>query len=437
MRAGDVVSCTRCTTAVRGDGPRSWASLLFMRSPLLAIFLVVLVDVLAFTLIVPLLPFYAERFGATPSEVGHLVSVFAVCQLLAGPMLGRLSDRVGRRPVLALSQLGTFAGFLVLAGAKSLPMVFLSRIIDGVTAGNLTVAQAAIVDVTKPEERGRGFALIGVSFGVGFLIGPALSAWLATIDLHAPVYLAAGLSLLSVILTLVLLPKRAPEPAPQQGSLRGEVPPAPPPERRLGVLDWGAYGQYLRRPALAARLAQYFLFSLSFVTFTAGFALYAERRFVRADGHPWGVREVGFTLAYSGVLGVILQGRFVGLAIARFGEATMVRFGFAFQALGFALLAFTGSTPALLAASTVASLGSSPLRPALTSLITKSAGPREQGTVLGLSQSLNAVAQIVAPLIAGTLIEHQALGAWAFAAGGASLLALAVPIPPPEAETGA
>ncbi len=398
-----------------------------MRSPLVAIFLIVAVDVLAFTLIVPLLPFYAERFGATPHEVGYLVSTFAVCQLLAGPVLGNLSDRVGRKPVLALSQLGTFAGFVLLGFAHSLPMIFAARVIDGITAGNLSVAQAAIVDVTTPEKRARGFAVIGIAFGLGFLIGPAVSAWLATIDLRLPIALAAGLSLVSVALTLALLPDKAAPREEQRGSYRGERAPQPSKDRRLGVLDWGAYRTYLSRPALASRLAQYFLFSLSFITFTSGLALFAERRFTRADGHPWGVREVGFVFAYAGVLGLVLQGGFVGRVIARYGEAPMVRFGFALQAVGFAMLAWTHSLTMLLIASTVSSLGNAPLRPALTSLITRRVGADEQGLVLGLSQSLNSVAQIAAPLIAGTLIGRGALGAWAVVAGAFALVALAVP----------
>ncbi len=399
-----------------------------MRSPLTAIFLVVVVDVLAFTLIIPLLPFYAERFGATPREVGYLVSTFALCQLLAGPVLGDLSDRVGRKRVLAVSQLGTFAGFVVLGLARSLWVVFLARVIDGLTAGNISVAQAAIVDVTTPERRARGFALIGVAFGVGFLIGPALSAWLVTWDVRLPIAVAAGLSLTSVALTLALLPPPPRAPSPPEGALRGEKPPGPAPrERRLGVLDWSAYGAYLRRPALASRLGQYFLFSLSFVVFTAGFALFAERRFTTAAGRPFGPREVGLVLAYSGVLGVILQGGVVARVIGRFGEAAMVRVGFALQAVGLALLAWVHTVPTLLAASTVMALGNAPLRPALTSLITRRVGPQEQGLVLGLSQSLNAVAQIAAPLVAGLLIDRGWLSAWALAAAGFAAVALAVP----------
>src|SRR5262249_1769340 len=149
------------------------------KSPLLSIFLIVLVDVLGLTIILPLLPFYAESLGATASVVGLLVSTYAVCQLIAGPPLGHLSDRIGRRPVLLVSQIGTCVGFLILGFARTLWVVFLARIIDGLTAGNLTVAQAYIADVTEAENRAKAFGLIGIAFGVGFLVGPGISGFLA------------------------------------------------------------------------------------------------------------------------------------------------------------------------------------------------------------------------------------------------------------------
>src|SRR5207247_7772541 len=175
-------------------------------SPLLSIFLIVLVDVLGLTIILPLLPFYAESLGATPSTVGLLVSAYAICQLLAGPPLGQLSDRVGRRPVLLVSQMGTFVGFLILASARTLWVVFLARVIDGLTAGNLTVAQAYISDVTKPEDRAKSFGIIGIAFGLGFLIGPAVSGLLAKYDYRYPIFAAAALSATSILTTYLLLP---------------------------------------------------------------------------------------------------------------------------------------------------------------------------------------------------------------------------------------
>src|SRR5580700_11323278 len=184
--------------------------LLLLKSPLVPIFLIVSVDVLGLTIILPLLPFYAEKFGASPAVVGLLVSSYAFCQLIAGPLLGRLSDRMGRRPLLLVSQAGTFIGFLILAYAHALWMVFLSRIIDGATAGNLSLAQAYISDVTKPEERAKSFAIIGIAFGMGFLIGPAISGFLAQYSYQYPIFAAAGLSLTSILATYFLLPSGPP-----------------------------------------------------------------------------------------------------------------------------------------------------------------------------------------------------------------------------------
>jgi MFS family permease len=204
------------------------------RSPLLPIFLIVVVDVLGLTIILPLLPFYAERLGASPTVVGLLVSSYAACQLIAGPLLGQISDRMGRRPLLLVSQMGTFIGFLILAWAGSLWLVFLARIIDGLTAGNLSLAQAYISDVTRPEERAKSFGVIGVAFGIGFLIGPAISGFLSTFGYQFPIFAAAALSATSILSTYFLLPSVSPAP-----ESNGEAGPPAPAGRRLRVLDWG------------------------------------------------------------------------------------------------------------------------------------------------------------------------------------------------------
>ncbi len=383
------------------------------KSPLLSIFLIVLVDVLGLTIILPLLPFYAESMGATPAVVGMLVSAYAVCQLLAGPPLGQLSDRVGRRPVLLVSQMGTFAGFLILAYAQTLWVVFLARIIDGLTAGNLTVAQAYISDVTKPENRAKAFGIIGISFGLGFLIGPAVAGVLAGFGNQAPIFAAAGLSLTSILATYFLLPAVPPHPRPVDDTHRG----------------WKLYLDAFTDKKLAPMLWQFFAFTFAFSTFFSGFALFAERRFTY-HAAPFGTKEVGYVFAFSGLVGILIQGGGIGPMVRALGERRLVELGFAAMAVGFAVLGMVYHIGYLLLAIAFITFGSAILRPSLTSLITSQVAKHRQGMVMGLMQSLMSIAQIVAPVVAGVLIQNHLLGVWAFAATaicgiGLSLIALA------------
>ena len=383
-------------------------------SPLLAIFLIVAVDVLGLTIMIPLLPFYAEKLGATPTEVGLLIAVYAACQLFSGPLLGRLSDFTGRKPLLLVSQVGTLIGFLVLAFAPSLWVVFIARVIDGSTAGNLSLAQAYISDVTRPEERAKSFGVIGIAFGMGFLIGPAISGYLAKFDYRDPIFAAAALSATSILSTYFLLPtvKAA------AGAATG------PGGKRLSLLQWNEYGRYFRQPELALRLFQFLAFGFAFAMFTAGFPLFAERR-LTWHGLKFGPEQVGFTWAWAGFLGIFLQGPALGKMVKRFGESTLNRVGFLSYAAGYATLAWCFSIPVLIAATTVLALGSL-VRPTLTSMITKAAPREEQGVVLGLTQSLTSIAQITGPPLAGFLIQRGMLSTWGLTAAAVSLIGLAL-----------
>lgn len=371
------------------------------RSPLLPIFLIVLVDILGLTIILPLLPFYAEHLGASALVVGLLISSYAFCQLIAGPVLGRMSDHMGRKPLLIVSQMGTLTGFLILAFAGSLWVVFLSRIIDGLTAGNLSLAQAYIADVTVPEKRAKSFGVIGIAFGIGFLIGPAISGYLSQFGLAYPIFAAAFLSASSIVCTTTLLPKVEPHTEDQSG----------PAGRRLSIFEWKGYAEYFARPKLGALLWQFFFFAFSFALFISGFALFAQRRYM-LNGHFFGAKEVGYVFAYVGFLGLILQGGLIGRLVKWMGERKLVWTGFGLSAIGYGLLAWTHTVGQLLFASTVNSYGGV-IRPSVTSLISQQAGKREQGVVLGLTSSIVAISQIVAPVIAGSLIDRGLLNVWA------------------------
>jgi MFS transporter, DHA1 family, tetracycline resistance protein len=318
---------------------------------------------------------------------------------------------MGRRPLLLVSQAGTFIGFLILAYANALWLIFLSRIIDGLTAGNLSLAQAYISDVTKPEERAKSFALIGIAFGMGFLIGPAISGFLAQFSYQYPIFAAAALSAASILSTYFLLPAGAP------AAMDGATP------RKFTILDWGNYLRYFREPGLGPLLWQFLAFALAFSMFISGFPLFAERRYVW-HGHAFGPKEVGYLFAFLGLLGVVLQGGLIGRLVKAFGELRLVRAGFFCAMAGLAALGFTYEVPLLLVVAALASAGLGAVRPALTSLITQKTARSEQGVVLGLTQSLNSLAAIIAPAIGGLLIDHSLLAAWALIAAGISGAAL-------------
>jgi MFS family permease len=350
---------------------------------------------------IPLLPFYAEKLGASPTTVGWLIGVYAACQLISGPLLGRLSDHMGRKPLLLVSQAGTFIGFLITAYAPSLWILFLARAIDGSTAGNLSLAQAYISDVTKPQDRAKSFGIIGIAFGMGFLIGPAISGFLAQFDYKYPIFAAAALSATSILSTYLLLP--AVTPGGSGTALSG------PGGKRLTLVQWGAYVEYFRQPVLARQLWQFLSFSLGFSMFVAGMPLVLERRLM------FGPRQVGYTWAFAGLMGIFLQGPALGRLVKRFGERALNRAGFMGYVGSYAILGFVTNIPLLVAATLVGSIGGL-VRPTLTSMITQATSRDEQGVVLGLTQSLTSVAMIAAPPLGGLLIEHGWLTAWGLTA---------------------
>ncbi len=377
-----------------------------LRSPLFPIFLTVFVDVLGLTIVLPLLPFYAQHFGASPFVVGCLTASYAACQLFSGPVLGRISDRIGRKPTLLFSQLGTFFGFVMIGGASSLWMLFLGRMLDGATAGNLTIAQAYISDVTKPEDRTKAFGFIGIAFGMGFLLGPAFSGLAAKhYGYAAPPFIAAGLSALSMLCTATLLPKVAPKPrAEGQGAFE--------------------IGRFFSHPSSRTPLLAFFVYILTFSLFLGGNALFLERRL------SFDVAQVGYVFALSGFVGAIVQGGLIGRLVKKLGEERLAMAGFASMAVGFAIAGFVRGAPLLVVAVTIAGFGIAVTRPCLTTLITRSVEPHDQGIALGLSQSLACIANIVGPLTAGALIGRSWLLAWALLASGIALLGvLATPRP--------
>jgi MFS transporter, DHA1 family, tetracycline resistance protein len=371
------------------------------KSPLLPIFLIVLVDILGFTIVIPLLPFYALHFNATPFVATTLVSVYAVCSLISTPVIGKLSDQYGRKPLLLYSQAGTCAGFIVLAFSNSLWMVFLGRMLDGLSAGNLSIAQAYISDNTAPENRTKAFGIIGIAFGIGFMGGPWLGGVLGKQALHLPFLVSACLSGVAMLTTYFLLPG-----APPPQEVKPELGPG---GRRPSAFDWKTYAEYFGRPALRALYIQFFLFSFAFSCFFSGFALFAT-----ANPHfLWGPKQVGYLFAYAGFLGILLQGGLLGRLVKKWGEFKLAIFAFVASIIAYTLVGFATSLAMLIVATTINAFGQGILRPVLTARLTHAVDRHEQGVVLGISGSLGSVAMSLAPPTGGTMLEQGWLFAWA------------------------
>ena len=362
------------------------------RSPLLVIFTTVFIDLVGFGIVIPVLPFYAEGtvFNATPRTVAILFASYSVMQLIFSPILGGLSDKYGRRPVLLVSIVGTGIGFLILGFATTVWMLFVGRILDGITGGNISTAQAYIADITTTEERAKGMGLIGAAFGLGFIFGPAIGGILSRWGIHVPFLFAASLCFANAVLLYFTLPETVtPDHPARHSAARG---------RGLSQL-----AASLTRSRLRYVLIIYFLFVVAFSIMTTSFSLYTMFRF------GYDAQTNGWLFAYVGVIAVVIQGGLIGRLVKRFGELPLVIFGAICFAASLFAVPFVGPEAGgllgLLIGGGVFSLGNSLATPALNSLASKSAGAKEQGTVLGVTQSVASLARAVGPSIAAILIH--------------------------------
>jgi DHA1 family tetracycline resistance protein-like MFS transporter len=365
------------------------------RSPLVVIFTTVFIDLVGFGIVIPVLPFYAEgtRFNATPRTVGFLFASYSIMQLIFSPILGRLSDKHGRRPVLLISIIGTGIGFLILGFATTLWMLFVGRILDGITGGNISTAQAYIADITTKEDRAKGMGLLGAAFGLGFIFGPAIGGILSQWGVAVPFLFASGLCFANATLLYFTLPETVTADHPARTSAAGG--------RGLSQLI-----QSLRQPRLGFVLIIYFMFIVAFSIMTTTFSLYTMFRF------GYDAKHNGYLFAYVGILAVIIQGGLIGRLVKRFGELPLVIVGALFFAASLFAVPFVGPNAggllALLIGGGVFSVGNSLATPSLTSLASKSAGRGEQGGVLGVTQSIASLARAVGPALAAFLI-HSAI----------------------------
>jgi DHA1 family tetracycline resistance protein-like MFS transporter len=360
------------------------------RSPLLVIFITVFIDLVGFGIVIPVLPYYAEgtRFGATPREVGLLFASYSIMQLVFAPVLGRLSDKYGRRPVLLVSILGTCVGFLILGFATTLWMLFLGRIIDGISGGNISTAQAYIADVTTKENRAKGMGLIGAAFGLGFVFGPAIGGILSRWGINVPFLFAGGLAFANAILLYFTLPETV----------------TPDHPARVSAASGRAWRQLinsLRQPRLGFVLTIYFLSIVAFSIMTTSFSLFMMFRLGYDAWHN------GWIFAFVGVISAIIQGGLIGKLVKRFGEPVLVIIGGLLFSASLFVIPFVGPATGLLGILSIGvafSIGNALSAPSLTSLASKSASAGEQGTVLGVTQSVSSLARAVGPSLAAFLI---------------------------------
>jgi multidrug resistance protein len=379
------------------------------RNAILMVALVVLVDITGFGLILPLLPFWAEKLGANPFEVGLILTVYALAQFLFTPVLGMLSDRFGRRPVILVSLLIEALGFALTALAGTLPLLLVARFVGGLGASNIGSAQAVVADVTAPKDRARGMGMVGAAIGVGFVVGPAFGGVLAGLGSTVPFWAAFGVALVNAALVLWLLPEtRAQRAASSQ------------PAKRFTL--FAGWQRALRTPAIARLIVVNLFFTLAFTAMEAVFPLFTQRVF------GWQALQNGYLFTYVGVIIVIMQGGLVGRLVRRFGERGVQIAGLALLAFGLAVLPFSGTLALLLMALALLSIGDGAVTPTNNALLSLAAPADAQGETLGLSQGIAGLGRMVGPLLAGWLFG-VGIGLPFFVAAALTLVALLVALP--------
>jgi len=352
--------------------------------PLLIIFLTILVNLIGFGIIIPLLPFYAETFGASPLVIGLLFAVFSICQLAAAPALGDISDRYGRRPVLIFSLAGTVISFVMLAVAHSIAMLFAARIVDGLSGGNISTARAYVADVTEKKDRARAYGLIGAAFGLGFILGPALSGVLAKVSYTAPIWMAAAVTLVATVMAWVWLPETVHR-------------------AHAGTGDWNPFRylpELLRRPVVSRVLAIDFVYWLSFAVFQTTFALFVAQRF------KFDVSQTGYLFAAFGILGAIIQGGFIRPIVRRLGDRRTFMMGLLFGAFGLIASALSHSVTMFVAALVPLAFGIGFGHPTVASLVSLAGRGEEQGRVQGAAGAVESLGRTIGPIWGNASLER-------------------------------
>jgi multidrug resistance protein len=373
--------------------------------PLAIIFVTVFIDLVGFGIIIPMLPFYAEAYGASALQIGLLATSFSLMQFLFAPVWGRLSDRFGRRPIILTGLLGSAVSYFAFGLADSLAMLFVARIVAGIAGANIPTAQAFIADSTTAENRAKGMGLIGAAFGLGFTLGPAIGGFLSQWGYHMPAFFAAALSMANFVAGWFLLPESLAR------DKRGA-------RQRAGRV--AAFQTALARPALPLVLLMSFIVMMAFSAFESMFALFAGARF------GYGATTIGYLFAWVGIVLALVQGVLVGRVVPRVGEHRLVPAAILLMALALAGHALAPNVPTLMAAMGLLAVGMGFNSPATLSMVSRLADPSDQGATLGVSQSLASLARIVGPVWGGLVFDWFGIAVPMLAASGLMLVACAI-----------
>jgi DHA1 family tetracycline resistance protein-like MFS transporter len=389
------------------------------KASLFTVFMVVFIGLMGFSFFIPILPFLAMDYGANELVLGLLLASYALAQLVGAPILGRLSDQYGRRPILFISAFGTFVSLLMLAFAQSLLVLFLSRILDGLTGGNISVAQAYITDITDEENRSKGLGLLGAAFGLGFIIGPALGGILSGLGETAvnpaladsgmallqqfdwkytlPGLGAAFIGLVNVIQIIFALPESLTE------ERREELRQSEVGQPRRRILSLSGIWQATQRPHVGPLLNMRLFFGMAFSMFQSAFPLYAAVQL------GLGATETAFVLTYVGLLAVVVQGYAVGQLSKRYSDKTLLMVSSVLMTVSLVAWGLSFSVPVLLVVLIPTTFAGGIFNTVINSALTKAADRREAGSILGIGASLESLTRVIAPILGNALI---AFGAW-------------------------